>query len=59
MSLGEKAADLSNKIDIGMFAFGLITGNPTLVVLSVASFGVGKAVESQLRDRRKQGKWVL
>ncbi len=59
LSFGEKAADLSNKIDIGMFVVGAVTGNTGLMILSVASFGVGKTVEGKLRERREQGKFVI
>lgn len=59
VSFGEKVADVSNKIDIGMFVYGAVLGNPGLMILSVASFTTGTLIENKLKERREKGKWVI
>ena len=58
-SLSEYAVNFSNTIDIGMFTYGLIIGNPGLMILSVASYGAGNWMKDKLEERRKAGKFVI
>jgi hypothetical protein len=58
-SLSEYVVNFSNTIDIGMFAFGALTGNVGLIILSVASYGAGNWMEDKLEERRKSGKFVI